>query len=133
MGCVLAIPVVTRVAGWAGAIDRPDKFRRIHKGAIPRLGGLGLAFGMGLALVLAARGGYFGDWNEAPGGSMQLWAVIVASLIVLIVGVLDDTRGLNPRPKLLGQASAVMVLILGGVRITHFKVLGIPFDFSTPF
>ena len=38
-GCVLATPLVTWVATWVGAIDRPDQFRRIHKGAIPRLGG----------------------------------------------------------------------------------------------
>ena len=63
MGCVLATPVVTRIAVWAGAIDRPDQFRRIHKGATPRLGGLGLAFG----LVVGDRrwsslGGYLDDW-----------------------------------------------------------------------
>ncbi len=43
MGCVLTTPLVTHFAGWVGAIDKPDQFRRIHKGAIPRLGGLGLA------------------------------------------------------------------------------------------
>ncbi len=43
MGCVLATPLVTQIASWVGAIDRPDQFRRIHHGAIPRLGGLGLA------------------------------------------------------------------------------------------
>ena len=46
MGCVLATPLVTRIASWVGAIDRPDQFRRIHQGAIPRLGGLGLALGI---------------------------------------------------------------------------------------
>ena len=46
MGCVLVTPLVTRVATWLGAIDRPDQFRRIHKGATPRMGGLGLAFGL---------------------------------------------------------------------------------------
>ena len=44
-GCVLATPLVTWLATWVGAIDRPDQFRRIHKGAIPRLGGLALALG----------------------------------------------------------------------------------------
>ena len=38
-GCVLTTPLVTWVASWVGAIDRPDQFRRIHQGAIPRLGG----------------------------------------------------------------------------------------------
>ena len=46
MGCVLATPLVTHLAAWVGAIDRPDQFRRIHRGAIPRLGGLGLALGI---------------------------------------------------------------------------------------
>ncbi len=49
MGCVLATPVVTRIAVWAGAIDRPDQFRPdfMLGRATPRLGGLGLAFGLG--------------------------------------------------------------------------------------
>ena len=40
-GCVLTTPLVTWVASWVGAIDRPDQFRRIHQGAIPRLGWAG--------------------------------------------------------------------------------------------
>src|SRR3954454_8794286 len=62
MGCVLATPVVTRIAVGAGAIDRPDHFRRIHKGATPRLGGLGLAFGLASRLLLVGVGGYLNDW-----------------------------------------------------------------------
>ena len=46
LGCVLATPLVTWVANRVGAVDRPDHFRRIHQGAIPRLGGLALAFGV---------------------------------------------------------------------------------------
>ena len=52
MGCVLATPLVTRLATWVGAIDRPDQFRRIHTGAIPRLGGLGLALGIAAGTFL---------------------------------------------------------------------------------
>ena len=54
MGCVLATPLVTQIAAWVGAIDRPDQFRRIHQGAIPRLGGLGLALGIAAGMVLPA-------------------------------------------------------------------------------
>src|SRR6516164_9685539 len=49
MGCVLATPLVTWIATRVGAIDRPDHFRRIHQGAIPRLGGLALALGVATA------------------------------------------------------------------------------------
>ena len=51
-GCVLATPLVTWVATWVGAIDRPDQFRRIHQGAIPRLGGLALALGVAAGTIL---------------------------------------------------------------------------------
>ena len=51
-GCVLATPLVTWVAGWVGAIDRPDQFRRIHQGAVPRLGGFALALGVATGTLL---------------------------------------------------------------------------------
>src|SRR4051794_38754700 len=63
MGCVLSTPLVTRIASWTGAIDRPDQFRRIHQGATPRMGGLGLAFGLALSLVPMALGGYLREWH----------------------------------------------------------------------
>src|SRR3954447_10515269 len=113
MGCVFTTPLVTRVAAWAGAIDRPDQFRRIHKGAVPRMGGLGLAFGLGLSILPVIAGGYLNDWIAFPVWWSRQWAVITAALIVLVVGVIDDTRGMSPRLKLLGQMIAVLVLFKG--------------------
>src|SRR3954468_9333185 len=106
MGCVLATPVVTRIALWAGAIDRPDHFRRIHKGATPRLGGLGLAFGLGMGVVLVCLGGYLDPWSGFAEWRMRQWWVLAASAIVLLIGFVDDTRALGPRIKLLGQSLA---------------------------
>ncbi|MFO0953870.1 MAG: MraY family glycosyltransferase [Isosphaeraceae bacterium] len=132
MGCVLATPAVTRVAVWAGAIDRPDQFRRIHKGATPRLGGLGLAFGMLVGIVIVILGGYLDVWEGLAAWESQEWPVLAASLMVLALGFVDDTRGVGPRVKLLGQAAAVMVLFLGGVRIQNFDILGWSVDFGWP-
>src|SRR3954468_11246720 len=81
MGCVLSTPLVTRIAAWAGAIDRPDQFRRIHKGATPRLGGLGVAFGLGVSLLPVALGGYLREWPGAAEWWGRQWAVILAGLI----------------------------------------------------
>src|SRR3954452_3309412 len=94
MGCVLATPVVTRIAVWAGAIDRPDHFRRIHKGATPRLGGLGLAFGLASAILLVGSGGYLNDWPGFGDWWGSQAAVLLAALIVLLVGFIDDTRAM---------------------------------------
>lgn len=128
MGCVLVTPFVTRIAAWAGAIDRPDHFRRVHKGAIPRMGGLGLAFGLALSLMPILAGGYLQEWPAFSLWWSRLWAVVLAGLIVLVVGAYDDARGIRPKAKLLGQAGAVLVLFVGGIRIEGVSLLG----WSTP-
>ena len=134
MGCVLVTPFVTRIAGWLGAIDRPDQFRRIHKGATPRLGGLGLAFGPELlAVAVPALGGYFRDWTEYPRWLGTLVPIGLSSLIILVVGVVDDTREMRPRLKLFGQASAVLVLYFGGIRIDSITVFHLTHAARQPF
>jgi UDP-GlcNAc:undecaprenyl-phosphate/decaprenyl-phosphate GlcNAc-1-phosphate transferase len=132
MGCVLATPGVTRLAIWFGAIDRPDQFRRIHKGATPRMGGLGLAFGLAAGLVLIVWGGYLREWDHFAEWWAGLAPVAIAAVIVLLVGAVDDLRGVGPRAKLLGQAAAVLVLYFGGIRIGSIVILGVPIPFDQP-
>ncbi len=130
MGCVLATPLVTQFAGWVGAIDRPDGYRRIHTSSVPRLGGLGLAVGVAVGVLLP----HASTWS--PNFSINLpdltheWSIGVAALIVLGVGFIDDTRSLGPRVKLLGQAAAVMALYLGGIRIDRIETLGLDLDLT---
>ena len=132
MGCVLATPLVTRFATWMGAIDKPDQFRRIHKGATPRMGGLGLAFGLALALGVAVSGHHFRAWEDFPRWVVTLVPIGLAALIILGVGVIDDNREMSPRIKLLGQALAVAVLYVGGVRIDGITVLQLTIPLGSP-
>lgn len=131
MGCVLATPFVVKLATWLGAIDRPDQFRRVHKGATPRMGGLGLAFGLLVSGLVAALGGYLSEYQDFQDIGKQA-GIVIAALITLAIGVIDDRRGLRPRPKLLGQSLAVVALYLGGVRISQIAVLGVTIPLSHP-
>jgi len=131
-GCVLATPVVTWLATWVGAIDRPDQFRRIHQGAIPRLGGLALALGVAAGTILTVLHEPLRERAVGEFGAQYHWSVLLAALIILIVGFIDDTRSVGPRMKLLGQALAVMTLYLGGIRIQTIDVLGLNLDLAVP-
>jgi UDP-GlcNAc:undecaprenyl-phosphate/decaprenyl-phosphate GlcNAc-1-phosphate transferase len=131
-GCVLTTPLVTWFASWVGAIDRPDQFRRIHQGAIPRLGGLALAMGVAAGVVLTFLHEPFRDRAVGELGSSHHWSVLVAGLIILVVGFIDDTRSLGPRTKLLGQALAVLALYVGGIRIQSIEVLSLSLNLSFP-
>jgi UDP-GlcNAc:undecaprenyl-phosphate GlcNAc-1-phosphate transferase len=135
MGCVFSTPVVTRIATWFGAVDRPDNFRRVHKGAVPRMGGLGLAVGLAASVLPVVLGGYLRDVaGEADWSAWwaKQWSVFLAAAIVLIVGAVDDARGMRPRLKLLGQAVAVLVLVAGGIQVKQVAILGANFDLTHP-
>ncbi|WP_165225188.1 MraY family glycosyltransferase [Aquisphaera insulae] len=132
MGCVLATPLVTYIAAWVGAIDRPDQFRRIHTGAIPRLGGLGLAMGIAAGMFLPHLSGSSRFVSLLLPDLHHEWVILAASLLILAVGFVDDTRSLGPRVKLLGQALAVLILFLGGIRIQSFEILGLNVDLGFP-
>ncbi|WP_165246651.1 MraY family glycosyltransferase [Paludisphaera soli] len=132
MGCVLATPLVTQFAGWVGAIDKPDGFRRIHTTSVPRLGGLGLALGVAVGVFLPHASAWSANININLPDLGREWPIFLAALIVLVVGFVDDTRSLGPRVKLLGQAAAVMALYLGGIRIDRIDVLGLNLDLGSP-
>jgi UDP-GlcNAc:undecaprenyl-phosphate/decaprenyl-phosphate GlcNAc-1-phosphate transferase len=132
MGCVLATPLVTQIATWVGAIDRPDQFRRIHHGAIPRLGGLGLAMGIAAGVVLPHLSGSTRFISLTLPDLSHEWSLLIAALIVLVVGFVDDTRSIGPRVKLMGQALAVLILFLGGIRIQTIDVLRLNLDLGYP-
>ncbi len=132
LGCVLATPLVTWVANRVGAVDRPDHFRRIHQGAIPRLGGLALAFGVGAATVLTHLDESMG-FRAAGGFEIPYHgSLLIAAMVILILGFIDDTRSLGPRMKLLGQALAVLTLYLGGIRIHSVEFLNLNLDLGFP-
>ncbi len=132
LGCVLATPLVTWVATRVGAVDRPDHFRRIHQGAIPRLGGLALAFGVAAATSLTHLDQSMGFGSVAGLQIRDHWSLLIAALVILVVGFVDDTRSIGPRVKLLGQAMAVLALYLGGIRIRAVEVFSMNLDLGYP-
>ena len=103
LGCVLATPLVTWLATRVGAVDKPDHFRRIHLGAIPRLGGLALAFGVAAATSLTHLDQSIGFGSVGGFQIRDHWSLLIAALVILVVGFVDDTRSIGPRVKLIGQ------------------------------
>jgi UDP-GlcNAc:undecaprenyl-phosphate GlcNAc-1-phosphate transferase len=96
-------PVAMKVARRVGAVDRP-KADRWSKKETPLLGGIAIAAGM-LVAVLALR---------PP--SAETFAVAGGVLLLHVVGLVDDLKGLRPQTKLVAQTLAAGVLVLGGVR-----------------
>jgi UDP-GlcNAc:undecaprenyl-phosphate GlcNAc-1-phosphate transferase len=106
-------PLVRKYATRIGAVDTPNE-RKIHKGDIPRLGGISIYLGFVLALLLAILLAKLGGRGLE---GRHFLGILLGSSIILIVGVWDDFWGLKPLTKFIWQVLAAVVVILFGVSI----------------
>jgi len=115
----LLTPLVRSLACRFGIMDMPGE-RRVHKHPTARGGGLAVVIGFHAACLV----GLMFPNGTRPGGFDMHWYLgfAPASLILLVVGLVDDVRGMKAWKKLLGQVLAGLLVCLSG---THFgKVFG---------
>jgi len=106
---VLSMPLLNRLAVWTGFVDHPNS-RKIHTHPIPLLGGLGIYAGVVATLLL--RGSV----------DSRVTLMMVASFLVMLLGVADDRFDLHSRYRLLLHVLAALGLSLCGVRFHFFPI-----------
>lgn len=103
-----------RVALKFGIVDAPDNLRKRHQTVTPLLGGLGIWAGFWMVA------GYLVFFTQYLGPNLrvsQLLSLFLATTILLVMGIWDDARSLSARWRLLITAAAVLLIMVGGVRI----------------
>ncbi|HEY7400760.1 MAG TPA: MraY family glycosyltransferase [Actinomycetota bacterium] len=131
----LATPVVRILMVRVGAIDEPSD-RKVHPSATPTMGGVAMWIGLLAGLGISRTLPFFGDMNR--GSSEPLAALVTCSLFV-VLGAVDDRRGLNALTKVTGQIFIAGVLILMGVQILylafpgHVGIFTVGPDLSVPY
>ena len=116
----VSTPIVRRFALKYGIVDKPSEARKIHRKPVAYLGGVAifLAFLVGVLV------------NVSP--SRQLIALLLGCLVLVLVGVVDDIRGLSPWIKLGWQFVAAVIALSGGIGITTItNPFGGVFDLTT--
>src|SRR6266849_3640161 len=125
---VLALALTFAVRAFCykvGWLDRPAA-RRVHKKAVPRLGGVA----MFLSFVVVAILFYAPGAKSNPTEISIFWLLIVASTFIVIVHTFDDIIGLKPRTKLIAQTIAAIIVM--GPWIPTFRGV-LLYTFSNPF
>ena len=94
-------PLIARLAPLIGGLDDKADRPRVHRGAIPRIGGLAIvaAILVPTAVLIDLDGPYLG--------------IFAGTLLVAALGLLDDVRGVSPTVKLVGVTLVALIPVIG--------------------
>ena len=116
----VATPAVRLLSLRLGWIDHPSD-RKVHPRPTPSAGGLaiflGIAVGLGVSRLFPFLSRLFETTSDPD-------AALLAGLVILVLGVMDDTRGVSALGKLAGQVLAAGMLVLFGVQLLYFYFPG---------
>lgn len=94
------------LARFAGLVDHPGG-RKKHNGTIPLIGGIAMYFG----LIVAVAG------IQAP--IAGIGGLFLGGAVLLIVGTIDDKKGLSTWIRFLAQIVAALIMVyVSGVKLT---------------
>ena len=117
--CLLT-PVVRYLALQKGFVDCPQRARKVHQQATPRLGGAAVLLSFIMVVFIAGL--------AVPQLSELLWgnnpligSIILGSIGIFIIGFLDDLARLSPKTKLLSEF-LIAGLVVWGANLTFTAV-----------
>ena len=102
---IALVPILKRYAVFLHCVDVPCE-RKMHSTPMPKVGGIAMAFGALIPVVLSIS------------ADKTAVAILMGTAVIVVFGVVDDTRELGYKAKFAGQvAAALVVVFLGGVKI----------------
>jgi UDP-GlcNAc:undecaprenyl-phosphate/decaprenyl-phosphate GlcNAc-1-phosphate transferase len=121
---LVATPLAKGLARRVGVLDQPSQ-RKVHLSPTPLMGGLAIYAGFWASVLAISRFQVAAPEVFLPDTTRELAAIFVATLTLMVVGVVDDKLrgGLPPGTKLAAQLVAAGVAIVGGLQL---RVFGVP-------
>ncbi len=123
-----ATPIVKSLAFRVGAVDIPKDNRRMHKQPIARLGGLAIVTGFFISLLFSVISSNFFHMGTSINFDLRFIGMVAGSLIIVVMGVIDDIKALSAKLKFPIQIIAALIIVVSGTRIEFitnpFSVVG---------
>jgi len=119
----LFTPVMRTVATYYGIIDEPDSLRKMHSTPVAYLGGVAVFLGWIAGLALSQ---FLHLHRKDPGLLPHVhvrFSIVVGACVIVILGLWDDIRRINPWVKIGGQVFAAICLLIEGVGLRCLQPL----------
>lgn len=117
LACRIVYPLAMK-HGW----HPPVRERDVHSTPKPRLGGVAMYLGFAVAIIVASQ---IEQFHLVFGQPERVWAIVGATTLIMVIGVLDDFVDLDWMTKLGGQMISAVILAWQGVAITSLPIGGL--------
>ena len=129
---LLATPIMRRLAVAHGIIDRPNEARKVHTLPIAYLGGVAVFLGLVGGILFSYVAMAFPQWGliawhktvhltgDDPLNQVPFFvppSILLGMTVIMIVGLVDDVVGIEPRLKIGGQLFAAAALAYDDVGV----------------
>ncbi len=114
---LILTPVVRRVGAHFHIVDAPSA-RKIHASPIPRIGGAAIFLSFYIAVALSWVWNHQSPFGEGP----QTYWLIAGSVMIFLLGLIDDVLGLSAFTKFFIQAGSAVLAYFGGMQITNLTL-----------
>ena len=121
--CILT-PLIRYLALQKGFVDCPQRARKVHLQATPRLGGAAILISF---IVVSVFAGFFvPQFREMIlGNNAFVGVILLGSTGIFVIGFLDDLARLSPKVKLLGEFIIAGAVVWGAnLSFTEIQFLG---------
>ncbi|MCY9660970.1 MraY family glycosyltransferase [Paenibacillus chondroitinus] len=111
--CVILTPIARVIAKKLNILDSPNTDLKKHREPIPYLGGVAI-----FAAIVISMAIFEGDsilmLNDQQRG------LLLGTLIILLIGLIDDMKGMTPKIKLVLQLFAAYIVWFHGISFSLF-------------
>ncbi len=120
VGSLGATWLCKKIAIKFGIVDRPDDLVKTHKEPVAYLGGIGMLIGLTIGILA----GISLLRDEDSFGPVLKWllGILGGGAIACFIGLADDIFVMKPRQKILGQATAAVILLLVGITPNLYRI-----------
>ena len=116
----IIIPQILLIAFSKKLFDEVDE-RKIHKGVVPRLGGIAflpaIIFSICLVIAVNISFGIFDSYEVFADCSQSILYLLCAEMLMFLVGIADDLIGVRYKAKFVSQILAALFICASGAYI----------------
>lgn len=108
--------------------------RKIHRKPIPRLGGAAIIISFIVVIIAYSLASHRLEFSSFKFFLIdkRILGVLAGLLVLAVVGIVDDIRGVGPLSKLFWQIVAASMVVVGGLTISFLRLpFGLHLDLTT--